>query len=69
MSDFPRADFDTGMYCLKAIDRCRLHRQTGLFPELPRFDAAIIAEDSGKNLGMATREVFWRKAEERRQRR
>ncbi|XYD07771.1 hypothetical protein R1A27_22200 [Methylobacterium sp. NMS12] len=69
MQGFPRPDPDTGMYCLEAVDRWRLQRYPALFPELPRFDAAIIADGSAMDLGAATREVFGRKVEEQRQRR
>ncbi|MGU3385840.1 hypothetical protein ACLBYG_15125 [Methylobacterium sp. D53M] len=65
MRGFPLPDIDTGMYCLEAVDRWRLQRYPALFPELPRFDAAVITDGSGKDLGTATREVFGRKPAKR----
>ncbi|MDH2311462.1 hypothetical protein [Methylobacterium brachiatum] len=66
MRGFPRPDPDTGMYCLEAIDRWRLHRHPGQFPELTAPGSAVSGAAPKQDLGAMTREVFGRKAEERR---
>lgn len=66
MRGFPRPDPDTGMYCLEAIDRWRLHRHPSQFPELTRPDAAVSSAPPEKDLGAMAREAYRRQAPERR---
>jgi hypothetical protein len=41
---FPKPDPTTGLYCVEAVDRWRLHRHPHLFPELTAAPAAAHAE-------------------------
>lgn len=66
MRGFPRPDPDTGMYCLEAIDRWRLHRHPSQFPELTGADSAVSSPAPEKDLGAMAREAYRRQAPERR---
>lgn len=56
MRGFPRPDEDTGMYCLEAVDRWRLHRHPSQFPELTDAASAVSGALPKKSLGAMARE-------------
>ena len=53
--NFPKPDLTTGRYCIEAVDRWRLRRYPGLFPELTvsplAVDAGAVAKDRIARLG------------------